>query len=86
MPKYLMLDHGGVLDDRIVSADQVTDQDIVLGQLDENTIRILKNGVQIVNTLNELVSQHNYQIVYHSSNGARDQLSIHNELLQGLQI
>jgi hypothetical protein len=85
-----MVDHGGVLDDRIVPAGEVTKNDIVLdeikilGQIKKNdNIRILKNGVQIVNTLNQLVSKYDYRVVYHSSNVAEDQLKIHNDLVRG---
>jgi hypothetical protein len=83
MPKYLMLDHGGVLDGSIVTASTVTDNDIVLGQIDSDYIRILRNGVRIVCILNQLVRDHHYQIVYHSSNVVSDQLNIHNELVEG---
>jgi hypothetical protein len=80
MPKYLMLDQGGVLDGTITN--QVNDNDLLLNKIDGIGFQVLQHGVEIVKQLNELVNNHNYQIVLHSKNLEIGQL----ELLQKLNI
>lgn len=80
MPKYLILDHGGVLDGEItLEAPQAND--LLIAQIDEGTFQVLKDGVKIVKALNELVNNWEYQLAFHSKNTERSQL----ELLRKLQ-
>lgn len=82
MPKYLMFDHGGVLDGAIVT--KAAQEDIVLSNLtDIGMVNVLPNGVRIVKIINELVNKYDYKVVYHSSNTISDQLRIHEQLVRG---
>lgn len=80
-PKYLMLDHGGVLDGEVILnvSKNITWNDLVLEKYDWG-YQILKNGVAIVKHLNQLVDNHGYQIVFHSKNNEEDQLRILKQL------
>lgn len=78
-PKYLMLDHGGVLDG-IVTEEKPGDDDLLLSQIDEGLYQILKNGVKIVKQLNLLVKDYGYELVFHSKNKEKDQLCLLEQL------
>ncbi len=75
MPKYLMLDHGGVLDG-IVTEEKPGNNDLLLAQIDDGLYQVLKNGVKIVKQLNFLVIECGYEIVFHSKNKEKDQLQL----------
>lgn len=82
MPKYLMFDHGGVLDgEYVVEAKSVTENDLDLGPVEGGGRMVLKNGVEAIRDLTVLVNQHGYQIVYHSANAIPDQIKLHQSLV-----
>src|SRR5437868_3196195 len=78
MPKCLMFDHGGVLDGEMVMAPD--SMDLVLSGPDEGVYNVLKNGVSIINDLNDLIKNHGYKIIFHSKNLEEDQLRILEQL------
>lgn len=83
MPKYLMFDHGGVLDGEFVhNHDSITPDDFILTEHKEGGYQVLKNGVQIVNQLNDLVNQFGYEIVFHSKNVEANQVDLLKDLLR----
>ena len=73
--KYLMLDHGGVLDGD-ATRDPPTDKDLLIGVIQPGLYQILRNGVQIVKDLNTLVNEYNYGIVFHSKNKEDKQVKL----------
>jgi hypothetical protein len=73
--KYLMIDHGGVLEGEY-SVDQPLENDLLVKVIDETDFMILKNGVNIIKNLNHLVDYHNCMVVFHSKNKLQDQLNI----------
>jgi hypothetical protein len=76
-PKYLMLDHGGVLDGEYIEAkDYKPNIDLLLEPENGGYCNILKNGVMAVKKLNELVDKHGYQIVFHSKSKEKEQLNL----------
>lgn len=76
-----MFDHGGVLDGSIVTdKSTITANDLVLDVYDEGLFQVLKNGVQIVKYINDLVAHHGYEVVFHSKNKEEDQIKILNQL------
>ncbi|WED42988.1 hypothetical protein [Legionella cardiaca] len=88
MPKYLMFDHGGVLDGSVVmNLDTIdAENDLVLEPFDWGGAQVLRNGVQIVALMNELVERYQYQIVFHSKNKEEDQLKILLQLQAACQL
>jgi hypothetical protein len=78
MPKYLMIDNGGVLDGVITY--EICDEDLLLQEIDDGLFQALKDGIQIINQLNELVNNYDYEIVFHSKNQADGQLDLLNIL------
>jgi len=84
MSKYLMLDHGGVLDGEIIVSNP-TVNDLVLYEVEPGIYGILKNGVQIVQQLNVLVLHYDYQLVFHSKNSEEDQLRLLEQLTRACQ-
>lgn len=74
MPKYLFIDQGGVLDGIIT--DQVMEDDLLLTTIDQGLFQVLKQGVPLVKQLNDLVTNYNYQIIFHSKNQEAEQLSL----------
>lgn len=78
MTKYLMLDHGGVLDGEM--SLNPGPNDLILSDLGEGVQNILKDGVSIVQNLHTLVNEHGYHIVFHSKNRENDQLRILEQL------
>lgn len=81
MPHYLFLDHGGVLDGEMTTS-QPGAKDLVLSDLGDGIKNILKNGVEIVAQLNELVERYDFRIVFHSKNREEDQVRILRQLQQ----
>lgn len=81
MPKYLMFDHGGVLDGSFIHDLSEADQnDLVLQKYSKGGYQVLKNGVLIVEYLNRLVNEHDFKIVFHSKNNEKDQISLLEQL------
>jgi hypothetical protein len=80
MTKYLMFDHGGVLDGQY-SETPPTNDDLFITSYSDGGYQILKNGVSIVRSLNRLVAEHGYEIVFHSKNKAEDQLKLYQQLV-----
>lgn len=82
MPKYLLLDHNGVLGGDY-SENDIGEDDLVLQDgLDKRyPFEVLRKGVNLVNNLNELVSKYDYKIAFSSSNPEADQI----RLLENLQ-
>ncbi len=78
--KYLMLDHGGVLHG-VAKKGQPGVNDLLLRDLGNGFSQVLPNGVLIVQKLSELVSNHGYQIVFHSEGIEDDQLRSIEQLL-----
>ena len=81
MAKYLMFDHGGVLDGEM-TADAPGPDDLLLFVTEDGYNQILKNGVSFVLKCNELVDNYGYQVVFHSKNSEEDQLRILDRLQQ----
>jgi hypothetical protein len=79
MPKYLMLDHGGVLDGDI-SVSSPKKNDLLLEKYAWGGYRLIKNGVQLVKDLHELVYHYDYQLVFHSKNQKNDQINVYKDL------
>lgn len=77
--KFLMFDHGGVLDGEMISTPPAP-TDLVLDDLGDGVKSVLRNGVTIVQHLNELAEKYNYKIVFHSKNREIDQLRILEQL------
>lgn len=81
---YLLLDHGGVLDGQMVMNEDIDrENDLVLKEFDGDMAgftQVLRQGVAIVNMLDELVEQHGYKIVFHSANSQADQLYLLSQL------
>ncbi|KTC85046.1 hypothetical protein [Legionella brunensis] len=84
MPKYLMLDHGGVLDGAVLDDISTINEndDLVLEYFDWGGAQVLKNGVNIVGTINRLVKHYGYEVVFHSKNIEDDQIKILKQLQQ----
>ncbi len=82
MPKYLMFDHGGVLDgDAVGDLSEVDhEKDLILQEFEWGGAQVLKNGVQIVQDLHELMDKHGYEMVFHSKNKEADQIEILEQL------
>lgn len=79
--KYLMMDHGGVLDGGIaMSMDDISPNDLILEQYNWGGVQFLKNGVNIVNNINCLINDHDYKLVFHSKNKYQDQIHILQQL------
>lgn len=79
--RYLMFNHGGVLDGQVVQdISGLTDNDLVLEYYDWGGAQVLKNGVDVVNYLNQLVNDHGYQVLFTSSNSEDDQLKLLEQL------
>jgi hypothetical protein len=78
MPKYLMLDHGGVLDGQ--QSQNPTENDLILNDYGDGLYMILKDGKDVVSFLNELVNDYEYEIVFYSANRIQEQISILEEL------
>lgn len=73
MPKYLMFGHEGVLAGVVVEdTSSLGDGDLSLN-LNGGDTWALKNGVQIVNKINELVNNFGYEVVSHSNDLEKDQ-------------
>ncbi len=79
-PKYLMFDHGGVLDGALIEQENITAQDLVLQRNEFGYHQVLKNGVEIVKIINKLVYKHGYQVAFHSANNSSDQLKLFNQI------
>lgn len=79
IPRYLMLDHGGVLDGEVCEVVPKSN-DLLLQTYDWGGYQVLKNGVQIVRNLKELVDKHGYKIVFHSKNKEEDQINLLEQL------
>lgn len=77
-PKYLMFDHGGVLDNDM-TLNRPGANDLLLSTDEEGYRRILKDGVSIVKNMNTLVGL-GYKVIFHSKNSEEDQLRILDEL------
>lgn len=73
--RYIMLDHGGVLNGEIYNGDinQLDQNDLILNKVDHDSHMVLKNGVIILQQLSELATNHNFRIVFHSKNHKADQ-------------
>lgn len=81
VPKFLMFDHGGVLDgDFVASKTTIAKNDLVLMEHKEGGFQVLKNGVAIVNAMNNLVQYHGYEVVFHSKNREEDQFILLKQL------
>jgi hypothetical protein len=78
MPKYLMLDHGGVLDGQ--QSQNPTENDLILNDYGDDLYIILKDGKDVVRYLNELVKDYGYEIVFHSANRIQEQILILEDL------
>lgn len=76
-----MIDHGGVIDGVMRKASSASKKDLILSDIGGGFLNLLPNGVEIVQLLNSLVSQHGYCLLFHSKNKEIDQL----ELLARLQ-
>lgn len=79
LPKVLAFDHGGVLDGTYMDPTDVRSDDLILGD-SYGYYQVLKNGVKIVELLNNLKAK-GYLLAYHSSNVLSDQLKIHDALI-----
>ena len=78
---YLMFDHGGVLDGAYVGNRQnIKANDLVLEAYEHGGYQVLKNGVSIVAAINELVTEHGAQVVFHSKNREADQIELLRQL------
>jgi hypothetical protein len=77
--KYLMIDHGGVLDGEITE-NKPGSNDLLLQTYSDGYYQVLKNGVQIIKNLNELIEKYRYEIVFHSKNKEKDQLKLLSDL------
>jgi hypothetical protein len=77
-PKYLIFDHGGVLDGEY--SETFDADDLVLEIYGANQYQVLKHGVSIVRNLQELVTKYGYQIAFHSKNKEADQINILEQL------
>src|SRR5689334_11426919 len=82
--KYLMLDHGGVLDGKLFRGTPGTN-DLVLAQYEPGLYQLLPNRVSVVKKLDELVKNYGYQIAYHSKNIEEHQLGILAQLRSACQ-
>ncbi|MFC3909343.1 hypothetical protein ACFORL_09700 [Legionella dresdenensis] len=83
MPRFLMFDHGGVLDGSIVEdKNTITANDLILEEYDWGGAQVLKNGVGIFSTINNLIEYHDYEVVFHSKNDEKDQIKILEQLQQ----
>ena len=78
MAKYLMVDHGGVLDGEMIT-DFPGPDDLLLSR-EDGYYQILKNGVSFVRNCNELVYNYGYKFVFHSENSEEDRLRILKQL------
>jgi hypothetical protein len=74
-----MIDHGGVLDGAITENKPGSD-DLLLQTYSEGYYQVLKNGVQIIKNLNELIEKYRCEIVFHSKNKEEDQLKLLSDL------
>jgi len=79
MRYYLIFDHGGVLDGEMIMGAPA-ENDLVLGNVGDGILNVLKGGVFFVKTLIKLVQAYDYQIVFHSKNREVDQLRILKQL------
>ena len=77
MPKYLLLDLHSILEFQI--SLNVNQSDLTLGKKNRE-FNILKNGKLIVDLLNELVNEHDYQILFHSQITFEQKIQILNTL------
>jgi hypothetical protein len=73
--RYLMIDHGGVLDGEIYEGDigLLNENDLVLNEISPDLSMVLKNGVIILRQLSDLVTHHHFRLVFHSKNHEDDQ-------------
>ncbi|MBS0290358.1 MAG: hypothetical protein JSS07_10055 [Proteobacteria bacterium] len=76
--KFLFIDHGGVLDGSYVPrTETISPADLIIdNNNDPEYINVLKNGVAIINNLNSLVNDYDYQIAFHSKNQEANQDAI----------
>ncbi len=76
--RYLFLDHGGVLDGEIVmSRSEITKDDLLISTIEEGALyQVLKNGVQIIQILNKMVKNHNFELYFHTKNKEKEQLKM----------
>lgn len=73
--RYLMLDHGGVLDGELYNGDidALDANDLVLNEVCPGLHMVLKNGVTILQQLSDLTINHHFKLAFHSKNHEDDQ-------------
>ena len=78
---YLMFDHNGVLDGAYVgNRKNIEANDLILQAYEFGGYQVLKNGVSIVAAINELVTEHGAQVVFHSKNIEETQIELLRQL------
>lgn len=68
--KYLLFDHGGVLQDTVMELDE---RDLVLAEHDWGGYEVLRNGKLVLKQVKLLCEKFNFIVGFHSGNNLEDQ-------------